>query len=279
MAGGPVLAVARGASLVADFQAATVEGDPVTSFNSGDALSVVLWDGGASAPTPTTAAAEWLDAPAGTWRLSIDAAASAALEPARHRIRVDAARGLDVACLLDGSLDVAPGPVADAPPLPTPYCSAADVLAEAPWLAHVQVRDQPAGFLLQRVKARRWLDGLVAANYRAGGMGVFNDHSAAAMAWGVPRRPLGPPTIVLDWLRDDRLIATPGVVAATVYKTVEFVARAQVGVTPAHAGRAAWYARLAEEELDSLSAVAIDLDGDGRPDLYVPLTASNTLFT
>ncbi|OJW20448.1 MAG: hypothetical protein BGO49_04365 [Planctomycetales bacterium 71-10] len=276
---GIALTVPRGASLVRDFVAADYDGDAVSVFLASDALSATLWPGGSTAPIAGGPTASWLDAPSGTWRLSLAAAASAALEPGRYRLRATATRGDAVAALLDGTLEVTPSPVADATASIAPYGSYELMVEEAPWLAHLQARDDQARFLRQRVKARNWLDAIVAANYRAGGLGIYGEHSAAALAWGVPRRPLGPSTIVLDWLAADRLLVTPQVALACTYKAVELVARAQVGVNPQHAGRAGWYSRLAEDELDGMSSVAIDLDGDGRPDLYIPLAATNTLFT
>jgi len=282
MAGSPI-AVARGASVSRDFVAADYQGNPVASaFLATDQLVGTIWPGGSSSALAVAPSCSWIDASAGSWRLQLADADTAALEPGRYRIQVVVRRGASSATLHDSTLDVTPSasPATDAPTV-APYCGYDDVLESAPWVRNVQdAQVDQARFLAQRIRARKWLDAIVAANYRAGGQGIYGDHSLAALAFGCggPRRLLGPSPVVLGWLADDKLIVTPQVVQATTYKTVELIARTQVGINPQHAARSGWYRSLADEELLALTA-GIDLDADGVADVYIPLSATNTLFT
>ena len=152
------------------------------------------------------------------------------------------------ACIVRSTVNVltAPGTATEAV---TTYCQLSDMLQRRPWVALVQRSDTDTeGFYPQRLIARNWMDWVIINNYRGASVGLFEEHSTLAFAFGGGvgwRRSLGPSPSLLAYLAANDLIVRPQIVTACSYKAIAEIARAQTGIANQWAAQAPYYDALA----------------------------------
>jgi hypothetical protein len=141
-----------------------------TGYLASDALSAVLWPGGSQVGVLAPAVAWEPTDPsaAATFRISIPASASVALDPGRYDLRVFVTRGGAVLAIEDTVLDFArAAPAVSAYVPPRAYCTYADMTRFAPWIAQVPDLVNEAGLADLRVLARDWTERVILARYQA----------------------------------------------------------------------------------------------------------------
>ena len=251
---------------------------PMTGvFTGTESILTDLWAGDDEAVI-TTFPAIWQNGPAGTITIPVPAATSAALDVGLYQGLVRLAD--DSEALVRFSLDVrhAPGTILQTI---TPYAGYGDMQLLAPWVALVQGDDDLAGFLEQRIEARRWLDWVIINNYRGASVGLFETHSTMAFVFGGGvgwRRSIGPSPSLIDYLQKNDLIVRPQISRVCAMKAVSLVGLAQIGINNQYAAFGAYYRDMAERELVGLTA-EVDLNGDGIGELFINLSSTNTLMT
>lgn len=250
------------------------DGNPLVMTGS-ESLVCEVWIGGDHAPlftvTPTAS-----DAAVGQWDVAITPAQTTGMSQGLYDVLVKYA---------DGSGDCYYGglEILQAPGTGTPgktYGTYNDLLKVAQWVKMVQTEDDEAGFLEQRIDARAWLDDILLKSYRGAASSPNYEMSIAAQtfAGGGARRTAFPSRWLREQLDADKLILRADVVRAVSYYAASLVGLNQVGFETKLAARGAWCLQMAEAIASNLVG-ELDLDGDGKAELVIPVMASNTLFT
>lgn len=274
------LRVAQGDSISRNLQAQDYQGQGLTSYLSSDTLTGQVWPG-EEQPVELTYTPTWVDAPTAKFNVTLSSADTTTLSIGAHRIRARATRGSNTYTLLDAILDVTSAPGASASSI-TPYCTYDDLLFVAPWCKQVQdLTTDQAGFLEERIRAREWLDWAILNNYRGASVGLFEQHSVAAFAFGGGvgwRRSHGPSTSLITYLSQNKLIVRPQIVRATAMKAASFIGLRQIGIQNAYVSYGTYFRDMADRELTATTA-EIDLNGDGVGELFINLGSTNPLFS
>ena len=232
------LTIVQGSAADWPLQAQNRGGSSTPTFGSSDTLTATVWVGVDQTALFQPAVA-WYTANGtqtgygqGQVLVSPTAAQSATLEQnGTYSLEVwwtQAGVGGKTACIVRATVTVLPAP-GTATPAVTAYCQLSDMLQRAPWVALVQRADTDTeGFYPQRLLARNWMDWVIINNYRGASVGLFEEHSTLAFAFGGGvgwRRSLGPSPALLTYLASNMLIVRPQIVTACAYKAVAEIAR------------------------------------------------------
>jgi hypothetical protein len=262
---------------------------PPAGWQAGDALFAYVYPGQDLAATFNPAVA-WYTA-GGTQTgydqaqvlLSILATESSLLTPgATYTVLISRlpAGSTDPKAIWRGTLKAVGAPGTAAPTVKT-YCTYQDMLDNCGWVEMLMEEDDDtAGFLVQRLKAREWMDWCILNNYRGAYVGNFETHSTLAFAFGYAgwRRSLGPSPSLIDYLAQDKLILRPQIVEACSYYASALIGLKQVGTSNQYSGYGA-YARDMAERVAIGTTAEIDLTGNGIGSLFINLSSTNSLFT
>jgi hypothetical protein len=252
-------------------------GAAYTGFTGAESLTCTVWPGDDITATATLPAS-WLAAANGTITVQIPGATTATLAEGIYQWLL---------ALTDSTAELARGTLAIelAPGTATqtvqPYCTLHDMLLHAPWVELVQSGSDQAGFYEQRLEARRQMDWAILNNYRGASVGLFEQHSVQAFAFGGGvgwRRSQGPSPSLVTYLAQNKLILRPQIVRVCAYWAISEVSRAQIGINNAWAAQGPYYEALAERELCGTTA-EVDLNGDGVGELFINLGSTNPLMT
>jgi hypothetical protein len=154
----------KGSACVKDLTLLDSNGEPVTTFTSGATLAASLWRGDDQAES-FDPAVEWIDATAGSLRLTFAAADTATLTPGSYPVLLSITAGSEVKKNRIATLVVSSAP-GSAVALPT-YCAMDDMLDLSGELAELMQEDSDlSGFMEQRHAARQWTDRTVLARAR-----------------------------------------------------------------------------------------------------------------
>ncbi len=197
-------------------------------FSGTETLAATVWAGDDQAAlfAPTVS---FINAAAGTMKLSVGAAQTANLAIGLYRVTVTVTSGGRAFDCFDGLLEL--DHTAGTATAPTVYCSLDDCLEWAPWLQDLQSElADVTGFAKQRGRARSWLDDMIVTRYKylsyAPSPGVPGFGSWLMQGWG--RDP-----IPSKWLRDqldaNYLIVRDVIKEVTAKKAIAYVCAAQVG--------------------------------------------------
>lgn len=163
-----------------------------------------------------------------------------------------------------------------------PYCTYQDMLDIAGWISIIQnMSTDQEGFYSQRLQARTWMDWAILNNYRGASVGTLEMHSVMAFNFGGGygrRRSVGPSPSMIDYLAQDKLIRRPQIVKACAHWACSIVGLAQIGLNNQFVTYGMFHRDMAQREAVSITA-EIDLTGTGIGSIFVPLSATNTLFT
>ncbi len=217
----------------------------VTVYDEADTLSAEVWSGDDQAilfsPTVT-----WLTPTAGTLKLTIGAAQTAAILPANYRIRVliDTSDDRRLAAW-EGWLEVQSS--AGSATTPSAYCTFNDLLILAPWLATEQTIQDQAGFAEQRHASREWIDGIIIRSWR------------------------GQASYLQGLLDADAMLVTAQVRAIAAKRAIGLICQHILSGNHFESGyqALAWrFLSEASSEIMSLTA-EIDTDADGASDMFI----------
>jgi hypothetical protein len=266
------------------------QSNPVYAQN--DTLTAYLYQGQNLAPIDTLAVQWYTGNPPGSQTgygqgqvlVSVTNAQSATLEAAgTYAIGVQwtpAANPTITKTIARVSLYVEPAPGTSTETITT-YCQLSDMLLYAGWITIVQNQDVDGeGFYTQRLEARRWMDRLILNNYRGAFVGLFEELSTMAFAYGNVgwRRSLGPSYTLKTYLADDDLILNDDIVRVCAYKAISIIGLAQVGLNQKFASFGAYYRDMASREAMAITA-EVDTSGNGQGNYFINLGATNTLRT
>ena len=164
----------------------------------------------------------------------------------------------------------------------TPYNTYKDMLEIASWVQLVQnTQTDQEGFYNQRLQARTWMDWAILNNYRGASVGTLEMHSVLAFNFGGGygrRRSVGPSPSLIDYLAQNKLILRPQVVKACAHWACSIIGLSQIGTNNQYAQYGLYHRDMALREATSITA-EIDLTGTGIGSIFVPLSATNTIFT
>lgn len=262
-------------------------------YLSSDTLSARLWVGG-DQPSLFSPTGAWVDAPNSKFSVGFAAAQTAALAPGTYFLQVLATRGGQSVALVDGAgVELRPGP-GSAAALKS-YCTFADMLEIAPWVAKLSGAGDYAGFARERDHAALWFEDLVHRHYR-GGNSIGQDYffvpgisfsGAQLNRYATIYRPGTRSTVVQGWLDTGGVGGGPGLLQTR--QTAECnacyaVAQAAGNQVSSGGGdKSDWYARKRcefvgrAEALASLITVELSIDGTGNSSIYVRLGVHDTL--
>lgn len=162
------------------------------------------------------------------------------------------------------------------------YCTYQDMLLHAGWVKDQQRRDtDQEGFYSQRLEARYWMDGLILASYRGGGVIPFGDPGFSADQWSGGWGSGGSFTSqwLRDWLAQDRLLLRPEIVRACAFKAISVVGLGLIGGGNSIAAMGTVFASRADAEALSLTA-ELDLSTplSGLAGMEVRLNVANVVY-
>jgi hypothetical protein len=162
------------------------------------------------------------------------------------------------------------------------YCTYQDMLLHAAWVKMCQRPDtDQEGFYSQRLEARNWMDGLILASYRGGGVIPFGDPGFSADQWSGGWGEGGSFTSrwLRDWLAQDRLLLRPEVIRACAFKAISVVGLSQVGGGNSFAAMGTVFASRADAEALMLTA-ELDLSTPmaGLAGMAVRLNVANVVY-
>lgn len=261
---------------------------PVTSYLNTDTLTADFWPGAdqpayASAPTVS-----WIDASVAKFLVSFPASVTSGLSIGIHQCRVKATRGTRTTTIAQFGVELTEAP-GSATALKT-YCSYADLLKYAPWVAKLQDSQDQAGFARERNDARLWFEDLIHRHWR-GGQGLSPDlYFVPGVAFGGLARYVtvfrtgARSTTLQTWLDTgglnggDGLISTTRTIEANACYAISRIAGNQVSpLKDSTYGHFATLFGARAESVASLITVEIDSTNDGISDEYVRLGVADTL--
>lgn len=257
------------------------EGD----FLETDVLSatVSMGDGYPSIFAPSVSwAANGADVTQGIFGLSV-ADEDTDLDPGDYLVTVFAARDGRTYAIAKARLRIK-GTTGEAE-APKTYCSYEDLVDELPWIDQIKGETDITGFLRQRAQARVWMDGLILQAQPRGGVGLISYQDRWWWDFGGGGAEEGNALSHDDRLRayldDDCLMLTTPygrkIVEACVYWTLAKILRRTDIQMPgvSNASLAAKYA--SEANFAACNSTAeIDTNADGKCDLAIPLSITNT---
>ena len=270
--------VVRGQTDVWPLQIRDKQEQPLTGvFDGTEMLACDVWSG-EDQTILFTLPAVWDTAAAGTTKIQIPGATSASAGVGLYQGLLRLADNSEALGRFELDIRHAPGSGVQTI---TPYCAMQDLLEYAPWVKLVQSEEDVTGFLTKRIQAREWLDWVVLNNYRGAGVGLFEDHSTLAFAFGGGvgwRRSIGPSPSLVTYLEQNLLIVRPQIIRACAYKAISYIGLAQIGISNQYAALGSYYRDMADRELVGTTA-ELDLNNDGIGEMYVNLGSTNTLYT
>ena len=250
-------------------------GNPVTTYTGAEALTTVVWPGGAQAVScsPVTT---WVTPAAGLIAIAITAADSLALTGGRYEVLTTVTpMGHDPVDGYGCTVDVLVAPGSD--PAPTTYTTLDDLLRYGrSWLRQLQTGDDEAGFAEQLGRARSWIEDLAHAHYRVAGMTMV----VGSQAFG-PRRSGARSTWLEDELAANTLIVTDQIRECAAKKALAFICEGQIGT----GNSAVAYARLARmyhsqaDYLATCLTLSLDTNGDGFPDVNIDCSCTDPMYS
>jgi hypothetical protein len=255
--------------------------DVVPTFSGGDTLAAVVWAGENQAKLLTLAAPTWAVMATGSTTVSIATGQTSGFDNAGNYslqiTRTAASQTMVLAtCLL--KILPSPGPGTDATLC---YCQYDDLLLYGNWITLLQSQTDQESYYDQRLQAREWMDWAILNNYRGSSVGMFEDASLSAFAFGGGvgnRRSVGPSPSMITYLAANDLILRPQIVRACAYKAISYIGLNQIGISNQYAALGAYFKAMAD--IEALSTTAeLDLDGDGLGEIFVNLGSTNTLAT
>lgn len=256
-------------------------GNLITSFQSTDQLSCVLWSGW-DQPVLASPTVQWINPAQGTIQLTVSAANTANLSVGTYLVRI-VVNPLDTGQTLvvyQGAINLTASPVASTIARPT-YCTYSDLLKIAPWIEILRdaSRDE-TGFLDQCADAREWFDEAIIRNYRSNYIGVFGAHSQAIFAFAGtgPRRSELANVWLKGLLAQNYLLVSPRIVKVVALKTLAAICASQIYQGGKYASLSSYYHHECESLLICTTA-EIDSNGDGIGDIPINFSATNTIRT
>lgn len=269
------LQLIQGTQAVYQIALLDANGDPITSYTASDSLSAEVWPGDDQS-TIFTPSVEWIDATAGTLKLSFATADTSSIDPGKYKAVVYiTVAGQDPVAAWYGLVDIlaAPGSAT----LPKTYGSYEDMLVYALWIKDLPNADFATGFVENRAEARRWLDTVIQRHYRSF-FGVPKSDGTAYYAY--PMLNIGQDKVLKDWLDADYLMLTDQVREVVAKRAIGSVLTQLYG--PTQEGSAYQQeGRKFLAEADSLvkSMVAqLDLNNDGFGDVMIDLRVASTRY-
>ena len=261
---------------------------PLTSYLNTDTLSAQFWPGADQAAYASAPTVAWVDATVAKFSVSFLAATTSALSIGIHRLQISATRSGRTTVIADFGVELTEAPGA-ATALKT-YCTYADLLKYAPWVAKLQDSQDQAGFARERNDARLWFEDLIHRHWR-GGTGLNPDlFFVPGVAFGGLARYVtifrsGARSSTLQtWLDSgglasgDGLISTTRVVEANACYAISRIAGNQVSpMKDSTYGHFATLFGARAESVASLCTVEIDSNNDGTADAYIRLGVADTL--
>jgi hypothetical protein len=263
---GNVIQSKQGADRVQDITLIDGQGAPVTTFTAGAALAAAVWAGDQqeAAFAPTVA---WVDAAAGTVRLTFAAADTADLAPGSYPVQLTITASGLVRKNNVATLQILASPGADT--AQAVYCTAEQLLNHVPWLDELLGSDDQAGFAEQRAMAREWFDDLVAARYAAesGGSLQFTPYLPGTAYGGN-----GSEAYIREQLDENKLVVRPWVVRAVSYYAAGEILRHQVGTRDKTSYQVLGDRYMADaRDLARQHYAELDVDADGVAEIRVSL--------
>jgi hypothetical protein len=250
-------------------------------FDGTETLAATCWPG-EGLPATFVPSASFLVPSAGTILLSVAAAQTAPLEAGLYRLQVTVSTGGRTFVVFDGGLQLTSAPGSQSV-LPV-YCSYQDMIDILPWIGRLQSQDgDTEGFTKERGEAREWIDGIILDSYPARtGYGFGFDQRSYVQSWSAGS--LVPDRWLVDQLAAGALLTTgpigrPIARAAATFACAQACKR-QLG----QGGRATeWEVRGRKLEAEAFVKITqctaqLDITGDGRPDLAIPLRITNTRY-
>jgi hypothetical protein len=259
---------------------ARITGDPLATLTWTDVPLAEVW-AGQDQHVVFTPNAVWLGATGwqtGQVQVTINPAESALLEPnGTYLLIVTVARGTDTYPIWEGRLVCEPVPGATVNQI-QPYCTYADMLARGAWVAGQQaISIDQEGFYNQRLLARNWLDWNITQCWDGGQVGTMGDLSESAFWFGSGSGFIGPDNYILDALAADQLILRPRIVEACAHYALAEVGLAQLGSNERIFSIGQYHQAKAERVASGITA-ELDLNGDGRGELFVNLIKCRALL-
>jgi hypothetical protein len=265
--------VSQGSALAIQSAIVDQAGNVVTTFTGSEALTTLVWPGGAQA-TAYTPATTWVTPSAGLIQIVVPAADSSVLAAGRYQVLTRVTAGM--ADPVDGygcTLDILQAPGTEKPP--TNYCAYSDLLRYGrSWLRQLQTSDDEAGFAEQLGRGRSWIEDLAHAHYRVAAMTMV----VGSQAFG-PRRSGARSTWLEDMLASDYLLLTEQIKEACAKKTLAYICEGQVGVGP-QSGQYARLAKMYHSQADYLGTcltLSLDTNGDGFPDVNIDCSCTDPM--
>ena len=239
------------------------QGNVATGFSAADSLTATIWSGGTSSSLVSPSAV-WIDASAGTIKLTVSASNLSSLDPQPYPIRLSITHGGRTILGWQGWINVvgAPGSTADLPV----YCSYRDMLDFAgEWLNRLMTQSSYSGFQRERARARETLDGWILARYRPRQVLGATPLTVSLQPWGE-----GPDRTLKGYLASDYLIQTNRLKQLAANLALHYVCAGQHEED--YARLASLYSRRALSLAGGYIA-EIDTNADGFPEVTVPLGA------
>lgn len=247
--------------------------DAVTAFTSSATLVGKVWPGDDQAAT-FTPTCTWIDATAGTLKLSIGASQTTSVTPGVYHALITVAEGGKTYTGWRGTIQIRG--VLGSATAPTAYCTLQDMQALCGWIEKLQneCSDQ-SGFAEQRHAAREWMDDLAQRHYR----NDDNYDTTRFLSYPYVFGRTGARSDALQgYLDADGLSLTGPVKRCCAAYSLAEVFRGQMGREDnngydKHARR---FARMAND-LAACLTLEIDTDDDGEPDLAINLGTADRI--
>ena len=242
------------------------QGNVATGFSAADSLTATIWSGGTSSSLVSPSAV-WIDASAGTIKLTVSASNLSSLDPQPYPIRLSITHGGRTILGWQGWLNVVgtPGSSADLPV----YCSYRDMLDfSGEWLNRLMTQSSYSGFQRERARARETLDGWILARYRPRQFFGATPLTVSLQPWTE-----GPDPTIKGYLDSNYLIVSNRVKRITAYLALHYVCSGQHEED--YARLAALYARKATSEAAGYVA-EIDTNADGYPEYSIAFGTYST---
>ena len=272
-------AVVQGAALPLVVQLRDAAGTAITGYYAGtEPLAAVCWQGQENASL-FAPACSWNSPTAGTVNLTISAAQTTGVEPGFYRLRLTVTDGGLPLTAWEAAVEIQGSPALTVAPVV--YVDYPTLQAVAPWVDQCfNSKVNIEGFPVERARARAYFDSIILRCYRGTSVGRFGSHSASALAWGAGgmRRTTLPSPVMTTWLASNFLIVDDQVKRINAWLAAALIGQQQVGRNSVFANYGWAAGETASAEI-SVCIAKIDLNGDGIPDIPVPLNAGNGIYS